>query len=325
MNKHYQSIYGTHIRQFIEMKQKLGFKYNGASVILAQIDKLATELEINSSGITQAFAANWSQLRLGESEYSRYGRISILAQFSSFLCDLGIETYLPKRPPMPVCNFIPYIYTPQEIEAIFKAADELRLQISFKSSSLIAVPAIIRLLYSTGLRIGEALALKDEDINLEQQYLRVLDSKNAKERIIPIDLSLVAVCQQYKSYRDQLPGKENQSPYFFTNGNRPPSGNSVRDWFRKCLELAAITGKSTQPRLHDLRHTFAVRALANMAEAGMDLYVSLPILSTYLGHQSLRATDHYVRLTKSIYPDLIDKLDIFYLDVFPQFRNYDTH
>lgn len=69
---------------------------------------------------------------------------------------------------------------------------------------------------------------------------------------------------------------------------------------------------------HDLRHTFAVHSLAKMAEEGMDLYCSLPILSTYLGHQSLRATNNYVRLTSEMYPELIRKIDIIGFDIFPK-------
>ena len=77
--------------------------------------------------------------------------------------------------------------------------------------------------------------------------------------------------------------------------------------------------------MHDLRHTFAVTALAVMAEAGIDLYASLPILSAYLGHQSLDATNYYVRLTANMYPSLIKDVDMIYLDVFPKFRNYEAN
>jgi len=70
--------------------------------------------------------------------------------------------------------------------------------------------------------------------------------------------------------------------------------------------------------VHDLRHSFAVHSLATMAEAGMDLYCSLPVLSTYLGHQSLKATNSYVRLTADMYPGLIRKIDLICFDVFPK-------
>lgn len=194
------------------------------------------------------------------------------------------------------------------------------------NSCLICMPALIRLLYSTGVRIGEALALKDEDVNLEENYLRVKDSKNGKERIIPISTSLVSVCKEYRNYRDHLPIKDSPGNFFISaNGNK--CGQGVGSWFKKCLSEAGIhyTGRNHGPRVHDLRHTFAVTSLASMAEAGVDLYASLPILSNYLGHGSIGATNHYVRLTANMYPDLIKEVNMTCLNVFPKYRNYETN
>ena len=122
-----------------------------------------------------------------------------------------------------------------------------------------------------------------------------------------------------------------KSDYFFLKHNGQPCGTqAIRNWFTKALEAAEMThkgrvqkGVKSPPRLHDLRHTFAVTALASMAQAGLDLYVSLPILSNYLGHQSIGATDHYVRLTQSYYPDLLQKADTLCIDVFPSFNHYE--
>jgi integrase len=185
---------------------------------------------------------------------------------------------------------------------------------------------LLRLLYATGIRIGEALNLKDEEVNLNENYLRVKDSKNGKERIIPISKSLVSVCEEYLKYRSHLPLGKIKSGYFFVSLNGNKCGQSVRSWFKRCLEKADVPDiKGNQiPRIHDLRHTFAVTALANMAESGIDLYASLPVLSNYLGHQSLEATNHYVRLTANIYPDLIKKVDMVCLDVFPKISNYES-
>ena len=214
------------------------------------------------------------------------------------------------------------------MDAIFKACDKLRLKENNMDSSIISMPALIRLLYATGLRISEASALRNEDVNLRDKYLRVKDCKNGKERIIPISNSLVSACKEYIKYRNQLPLGKIKSGYFFVklNGSKC-SDQSVRNWFKECLDKAAIRhieGRHS-PRVHDLRHTFAVTALANMADAGIDLYASMPILSNYLGHQGLRSTNHYVRLTANMYPDLIRDVDMICLDVFPKFKNYENH
>ena len=109
--------------------------------------------------------------------------------------------------------------------------------------------------------------------------------------------------------------------YFFTalNGGRCQTC-TVYEHFRTVLYKAGIShkGRGTGPRLHDLRHTFCVNALLKMSEAGMDLYYSMPVLSTYVGHQSIEATNKYVRLTSEMYPNLLDKVNSIYKYVFPE-------
>ena len=96
MNRYYDSIYGLHIKQFVDMKIKLGFKYRTFSGILSQMDRLAEETKEIAPGITKEFAKKWSERLPNESDFYRYIRVRILAQFSSYLCDLGIQSYIPK-------------------------------------------------------------------------------------------------------------------------------------------------------------------------------------------------------------------------------------
>ena len=153
-------------------------------------------------------------------------------------------------------------------------------------SSFFIMPSLLRMLYGTGIRIGEALSLLNEDINLEEEYFILRDTKNGKDRIVPFSTYVV--------HRNRLPVKiSDTTPFFITLKGRACDRDSIYRRFCKILIQANIP--KDRIRLHDLRHTFAVHSLAKMAEEGMDLYCSLPILSTYLGHQSLRATNNYVR------------------------------
>ncbi|MDR0231604.1 MAG: tyrosine-type recombinase/integrase [Dysgonamonadaceae bacterium] len=328
MNKKFNSIYGYHIKKFIEMKRAFGFKCKTEVSVLLHIDALAVKRKETLPGITKEFAEEWRQKRLHESENYRYHRVRCLAQFSSYLNDLSIQSYIPKLLPYPKSSFIPYIYSAKEISSLFNACDELRLASATKDTILFSFPVLFRLLYATGLRISEALALRNEDVNLEENYLLVKDCKNGKERIIPISDSLSLVCKEYVKYRKLLPSEKVKSGYFFVklDGSKICSLSAVQNWFKKCLKKVGIhyVGRNHGPRLHDLRHTFAVHSLTSMIEAGIDLYVSLPILSNYLGHQSLDATEHYVRLTANMYPDLVNEMNMVCLDVFPKFRNYET-
>jgi integrase/recombinase XerD len=323
----YRSVYGMHIHQFIEMKRTLGFKYKTGAVHINQLDVFAFKEEETSPGITKSLADKWCEKRPNESDGYHYTRVCILTEFSAFLSQLGIASFMPRLPKYPKSTFVPHIYTEKELTSLFEAVDTMIIQKRAMNNSILSLPALLRLLYSTGLRISEAIALKNQDINLEANYLVVRSSKSGKERMLPISPSLSAVCKQYIEHRDRLPLGFKRSEYFFVQLNGHKLGNmSIRTWFKRCLEKAGIpfVGHHQGPRVHDLRHTCAVHAMAQMAMAGNDLYVSLPVLSNYLGHASIRATDPYVRLTANMYPELLKDVDMVCLNVFPKYKNYET-
>ncbi|MET3114611.1 integrase/recombinase XerD [Pedobacter sp. CG_S7] len=324
MDKLFISIYGKHIEEFIALKRKLGFKFIAGEIYLSQIDQMAETLGEESEGITREFAKRCYEKKPCETRLTSYTKVSFLAQFSRYLQDIGIPSFVPKLPPFPHSSFVPHIFSQLEVQAIFEACDRLRLTDFQRQTSLFCMPALLRLLYGTGIRISEARSLKIEDLDIEAQYLKVRDSKNGKERIVPLSDSLTQVCRDYLWYRKRLTGAS-QSEYLFVTLNGNKVGQSVGSWFRKCLAETDITNNTGgSPRIHDLRHTFAVTSLANMADQGIDMYVSLPILSNYLGHQSLKSTEYYVRLTANMFPQLVQQLDTICLDVFPKFRNYEA-
>ena len=138
--------------------------------------------------------------------------------------------------------------------------------------------------------------------------------------------ALEEVLKQYLQYRNRMPIPQikDTNGYFFVsaNGTNCLQG-SIYTWFRKALAISGIPhiGDHQGPRVHDLRHTFAVHALVQMAKSGLDLYYSLPLISTFLGHKSLGATDHYVRLTAEMYPDLLKDEKGVCAYVFPKYNN----
>lgn len=320
-------IYAPYIRQLIDFKRSLGFKYVTEEVIFSLFDRFTIELGETKVGISKTLAENWCLRKNNESDSYRYHRGVCISQLSSYLCKIGIRSFIPL---LPKCNttFTPHIFSKTEIAAIFNASDELRAQRKAMNSMLFAMPALLRLLYATGLRIGEAVALQNEDVNLIDNFLVIKDSKNGKQRMIPISDSLSAICKDYVHHRDLLPLLKSKDNYFFVSLNGSTlSTDTVYRRFKAILKIAGIpfTGNHHGPRLHDLRHTFAVTSLAQMAESGVDLYYMLPILSTYLGHQSLSATDSYVRLTAEMYPGLLKSIDMVHLNVFPNVTNYEAN
>jgi integrase/recombinase XerD len=324
MEKYYYSIYGPFIEQYIATKKSLGFKFKDSDSILSRFDRMAQQSDETEIGISKKLAEKWSKKNLNETEINRYKRIQALRLFSLFLCKIGYPSYVPKLPKLK-STFIPYIFTKEEIATIFSVCDGFK-RYHHNKSAIFIVPALLRLLYGTGLRLGEALALGYDDVNLKDEYLVVRHSKNGKDRIVPITGSLTEVCRQYVQYRNTFSSYAYAKPdrfFVYPNGDNC-SGHAVYNWFRKALHKAGIShgGRGSGPRVHDLRHTFSVHALASMAETGMDLYYSLPILSVYLGHQTLAATDGYVRLTAQMYPSVIAAANNISNNLFPDIINF---
>jgi integrase len=320
-------IYAPYIRQLIDFKRSLGFKYVSEEIVYAIFDRFTIELGETKVGISKELSDKWCERKSNESESYWSHRSGCLARLSSYLCKIGIRSYIPRLPKQK-STFVPYIFSENEIESVFAAADSLRAERKMMNSIVFVMPPIIRLLYGTGLRIGEALALRNQDVNLTENYLVVRDSKNGKQRMIPFSESLAAVCREYVHHRNSLPLFKSDEHHFFVslNGSSCSSGAVYRR-FREILKIAGIpfTGNHFGPRVHDLRHTFAVTSLAQMAGSGIDMYSTLPILSTFLGHQTLSATDAYVRLTAEMYPGLLKDIDRICLNVFPEIKCYEPN
>jgi integrase len=172
------------------------------------------------------------------------------------------------------------------------------------------------MLYGTGIRIGEAIRLTHRDINLSEGILILRDCKNGQDRIVPISISLKEVCKDYIAYKQSLGlNTEPDDPFFTSADGKICAAGNISVLFRMILYRAGIPrGKRGEsPRLHDLRHTFCVNALVQMSEANMDLYYSMPVLMTYMGHKSLSATNRYVRITEEMFPGLIRKVNEAYI------------
>lgn len=316
------SIYAGHITDFVSFKRSLGFKFNEEERILHKFDQFVIgqgEIEV---GLSKELADKWSVRTNNESERTRYARVRCISQFSGYLRSIGIKSYIPQLPKYPDSGFIPHIFTYKEMNALFKACDNLVLRVKDMGSSIFVMPCLMRMLYATGIRIGEALSLKNENVNLAGKYLVLKEVKNGKERLVPFSNTLSGVCQEYLVYRNRLPVVDidkNDHPFFVTLNGNYCRHSSIYRWFRKILKQAGIpfTGNRQGPRVHDIRHTFACHSFVRLSDEELDIYCSWPYLSAYMGHKSLKATEQYVRLTAQIYPDLLKGADRLYVDIFP--------
>lgn len=321
-NKSFWSVFAPHINDFIGLKRGLGYKYIEEERILYRFDRFILDQGHTSLGLTKEISDKWADRRHNEAELTIYSKVKVVKQLVEYIRDQGIKTYVPQLPKYPGCTFIPYIYSHEEMNAIFRACDSLRMKCRNVYSCLLIMPCLLRLLYGTGIRISEALSLKNKDVNISGRYLTLKDTKNGKDRLVPMSSSLTAVCRDYLAHRDKLPvnglNREN-GPFLVSLNGGVCKHAAVHHWFRKVLVLAEIpfTGNRKGPRIHDIRHTFACHSFLKLSDEGVDLYCSWPYLSTYLGHQSLESTEQYIRLTSQMYPELLRDTDGLYVDILP--------
>ena len=166
---------------------------------------------------------------------------------------------------------------------------------------------IIRMLYCCGLRVSEATNLTVEDVNLAEGTIYIKGTKFGKERLIPMSDNLTKRCNDYSW---QVLDRKANDAYFFPSpyGGHYDS-NTVYQHFRKIIWEAGISHTGKGPRLHDFRHTFSVHCLKKWVINDKDLTNCLPYLSAYLGHEDMRGTQHYLRLTADLYPNIIEKVE----------------
>lgn len=312
-------IYARLITEYVSHKRSLGYKMEETEERLRRFDQLTIDRGETEIGISRDLAEAWAKPFPMESDNARYGRISMLRGFSAYLQMVGYVSYVPQLPKHRD-NFVPHIYTRQEMASIFRECDKLTLSRHYMYSVRCVMPCLIRMLYGTGIRIGEALKLTHGDVDFEHGVLKLRECKNCQDRIAPMSLSLREVCKDWVAYKQKLNlSVETDTPFFTSADGRKFSESSVYETFRQVLQRAGIGhgGRGVGPRLHDLRHTFCVNALVKLTEEGKDVYCALPILMTYMGHRSIEATNRYVRLTQEMHPLLLLKMDEAYKCLFP--------
>lgn len=158
------------------------------------------------------------------------------------------------------------------------------------------------LLYTTGLRCGEAFALNVNDVDLDQQLLFVRQGKFGKSRWVPISASTTLALQHYLHERSRVAAASAQSPFFITPTARRLYHTNVDYAFREVLKRCGLRGGKgcPGPRLHHLRHSFACNRLLAWHRNGQDVSALLPALATYLGHVNIASTQVYLQPTAEL-------------------------
>lgn len=291
------------INQYICYRKSLGEKFKtnetylrafckaiGASKSIKSISKISVNSFLYSTPgtITSGWFIKHSAL-LGFYKY---------VQARKYVTQIPLPLTLPKRPP----PFIPYIYSNSELKLLFDGA--LTYQINKSHIAPYMVRTTLILTYALGLRIHETLSITLNDIDMDNAVITIKQSKFYKSRLVPFNDQIKELIKIYLQWRVQQKHPQANDAWLFMGKNNQRFNQwTLEGAFKRIREKAGIKrtdGANYQPRLHDLRHSFAVNRLASWYQENKNVQQLLPVLSVYLGHKYLAHTSVYLTMTDNL-------------------------
>lgn len=280
------------LADYLRIRRALGYKLERAEKLLLQYLTYLDVLGVETVTIENAVA--WATLpAVGKDGHWWAFRLSVVRGFAKYLHALDDNHQVPPADLLPnrVHRAIPYLYSPQEILALMAATSALHGELRQASYR-----TLIGLLSVTGMRVGEAIRLDRHDLDLRHGVLTVRGTKFGKSRELPVHVSTVDALRSYLRRRDRLcPEPVSDAALISPAGTRLLYTN-VHLTFRELRRRAGLVARSAacRPRIHDVRHTFAVRTLLDWYREGVEVQPRLPLLSTYLGHVHPKSTYWYL-------------------------------
>ena len=292
---------GQLINQYINYRRSLGEKFNtNATYLKAFCETIGDSVLIES--ITEEIINKFLyQTPVTSGWFIKYGALLGFYRYifsRGYITKIPLPNNLPKRPP----QFVPYVYSQNELQLLFNTALKYSKYKTFHSPY--TVRAILIFTYALGLRIHETLSINLQDINMDDAIITIGESKFYKSRIITFNQEVKLLLEKYLQWRKQhtqpqLP----HSPLFIGRNNLAFNIDTLRNIFQHIRELAGIKMENNaryQPRIHDLRHTFAVNVLTSWYQDNKDVQQLLPMLSVYLGHKHITNTTVYLTMIDNL-------------------------
>lgn len=302
----FRSAFAEEIRNYVNDKSAAGFSGKKFRSSLIGFDRFCFEHGITEEPVfTSQHASMWVEQRKCEAHTTHYSRVNASKHFLSYLSLKGYDVYVVRDVRYKGTDFQPHIYTDDETERYFLAVDSYTS--GMNRMDAVQYPVLFRILYCCGTRINETLGIKKKDVDLDKGIIRLNETKNDNQRYVVVGDDLKELMNGYADKCFYLLDDED---YIFKNahGGRLDE-KTIYENHRVFLRKAGIPyeGDGKGPRLHDWRHHMAVYSFKQLADSGLDMYVALPILSTYLGHKTVFATEKYVRLTMQLFPYIESK------------------
>lgn len=293
------------LTRYVLMRRGFGYRYDTEERCLG--DFVAFMDAAQATAITRKLAMAWIT-RAQRTSWPN--RLSMVRGFARHLSNVEPETETPSAGIFPsLRRSRPYIYTEAEIERLLEATLDWGLA---KGINRQTYHCLFGLLAATGMRLGEAISLKRADVDLGTGILTLRMTKGGKERLVPLHPTTTQALADYAARRDDCPVCR-KSPWFFVlrGGQRlrPQYPHRIFIGVVRRIGLRDPEPHSRGPRIHDLRHSFAVNTILRWYRAGEDVECLLPTLTTYLGHSKVRDTYWYLSACPELMGEAASRLE----------------
>jgi integrase/recombinase XerD len=291
--------------QYLRLRRDLGYKLREPAGLLRNFVAFA-ERE-GATHITTDLALRWAQQPVGAQPATWGLRLGVVRRFAVWLSAKDRRTEVPPAGLLP-CRYRrkrPYLYSDAEIERLIRTAGRLPSAAGLKGRTF---ATIFGLLAATGLRVSEALALDRQDVDLEEGVLRIRRTKFGKSRLVAVHESTREALADYARERDLVVQRPASAAFFLSERGRRVTEWATRYNFALVSREIGLRAPTTNcrhgrgPRLHDMRHRFAICTLLGWYRAGIDVEREIPKLATYLGHVHVNETYWYLEAV----PELLE-------------------
>lgn len=294
-----------HVADYLALRRRLGFKLVLEGQVLPQL--VAYVEAAGSATLTAELAIAWAQLPVGVQPVTWTHRLGAARGFATYLKTIDPATEIPARDVFAGQGRrpTPYLWSNHDIGRLLAAAHDL--QPALRGATL---ETLFGVLAVTGMRIGETLALDRNDVDLDDGVIIVVEGKFNRQRLIPLHPTAVDALRSYATFRDQVSQKPTSTAFFISwRGGTRVGYPAVHGVFRQLTTTIGLRTETVKPRIHDLRHSFAVRTLTEWHRAGIDVAGRMAVLSDYLGHVNPAGTYWYLSASPELMELAAQRLD----------------
>ncbi len=293
-----------HVEDYLRLRRALGFKLEREGQLLA---RFVSYVEAGGSAtLTSEIAIKWAQQPIIAQSNQWAKRLGVARKFAAYLHTIEPATEVPPPKVFAVRRHrpTPYLWSESDITRLLEGARVLH-----PSLRAATCEALFGLLAASGMRVGEAITLQRDDVDLSGGVITIREAKLDRSRLVPLHASAIEALRRYAAVRDRLCPRPRSTAFFLSSVGTKLDRSRLGKTFRRITVAIGLRTATVHPRIHDLRHSFAVRTLMAWQQSGVSIDAHIGVLSTYLGHVSPAGTYWYLSASPELMQLAAERLE----------------